>query len=206
MRLSILIASLNRRHTQLRTLLSELMPQTTDEVEVVVLLNNGEFSIGKYRQTLLEDARGDYVCFVDDDDGLPDDYCQTILDNLGKDYVGFKVKLSNNDIEQPPAIHSLRYPGWFQDAQGYYRGVTHLNPIKRELALKGNFMFSPGAGEDEGWARQVRPFVKTENYIDRFMYFYRHVNTDTHFGSGKQTGNDKPKKLRYKHLRYTEIV
>jgi glycosyltransferase involved in cell wall biosynthesis len=205
-KLSILIASLGRRHRQLRDLLSELMPQVTPNIEVLVYPNNGELTIGEYRQTLLEAAHGDYICFVDDDDSLPPFYCEEIIKAIKQkpDYVGFKVQLTNNEIERPPAIHSLRFPGWFQDEHGYYRGVTHLNPIKRELALKGDFTQSLASGEDEGWARQVRPFVKTEVFIDKFMYFYRHDTSDSHFGSGKNAGAHPLKKVKYKQLRYVE--
>lgn len=207
MKLSILIATLGRRHKQFRTLLSELMPQIekyTGQIEVIALHNNGELTIGEYRQALLEAAQGEYVCFVDDDDKLPDYYCKEIMKAIKRkpDYIGFKVKLTNNDIERPTAFHSLQFPGWYQDVNGYYRGVTHLNPIKRELALRGNFTQLTGAGEDEGWAVQVRPFVKTEEYIDKFMYFYRHDTEDSHFGSGKPAGNHPLEKLNYSSLRY----
>lgn len=207
MKLSILIATLNRRQEKLRDLLTDLMPQVeryANQIEVVIYPNNGELTIGEYRQTLLNEAKGEYICFVDDDDHLPSYYCAEIMKALSKspDYVGFKVQLTNNDIERPPAIHSLRYPGWFQDEQGYYRGVTHLNPIKRTLALKGDYTQMIAGGEDEGWARQVTPFVKTEEYIDKFMYYYRHDTEDSHFGSGKRPGTSTLEKLRYDYLRY----
>lgn len=194
MKLSILIASLGRRHTQLQALLDILMPQVNrhkGNIEVIVYQNNGGLSIGEYRQTLLREARGQYVCFIDDDDSIPKFYCKKIMDNLGKDYVGFKVKLTNNEIERPPVYHSIRYPGWFQDEHGYYRGVTHLNPIKRSIALKGTF-HTNGSGEDENWAREVRPYVKTENFIDSFMYFYLHNTEDSHFGGHVLNGSDYP--------------
>lgn len=198
-KLSILIASLGRRHKQLQELLDGLMPQVDKfkgNIEVIVYRNNGKQSIGEYRQALLEEAKGRYVCFVDDDDKVPDYYCEEIMNALGKDYVGFKVLLTNNEIERPPVYHSIRYSGWYQDARGYYRGVTHLNPIKRSIALKGDFRNTNGSGEDEIWAVQVRPFVKTENYIDKFMYYYRHNTEDTHFGGvAPKWGLDYPQPI-----------
>jgi len=187
--LSILVASLGRREKKLSELLSILAPQIIENgIEIVIYWNNGEKKIGDYRQALLEEAKGDYVCFVDDDDRVPYYYCHTILQNLGKDYIGFEVELFNEGKKMPRVFHSIRYGVWHQDEKGYYRGVTHLNPVKRELALTGTF--SNGIGEDETWARMVAPHIRTENYIDKIMYYYHHDKDETFFG-----GVPKPEKL-----------
>lgn len=198
MKLSILIASLARRHILLDELLRNLITQVEEhsDIEVIVLRNNGEYSIGNYRQKLLDSAQGDYVCFIDDDDKIPPFYCEKIMESLGKDYVGFKVKLYNNEIERLPVYHSIQYTGWYQDEHGYYRGVTHLNPIRRKIALKGKF-HTNGSGEDENWAREVRPYVKTENFIDEYMYFYLHNTFDSNFG-----GVDPKRDLLLKKKKY----
>ena len=206
MKLSILIATQGRRNTKFTALTKELMRQASayrGMIEVVAYWNNGELSIGEIRQALLEEATGDYVCFVDDDDTVPHYYCQAILNALGKDYVGFKVKLFNNGIECPPVYHDLQYQGWSEDDSGYYRGVTHLNPIRRELALLGKFTTN-GAGEDANWARSVTSHVKTQNFIDKFMYFYHHDKNDTSFGGDFlycPTGYRRPV-IKYKYFRY----
>lgn len=181
-RLSILIATLGRRRASFNRLLDTLLPQIENKnIEVLAYWNNGETSIGEIRQALLEDARGEYVCFIDDDDLVPDWYCDEILQALGEDYVGFELELFNEEKKMPRVFHSIKYSTWHQDAAGYYRGVTHLNPIKRELALLGDFG-KRGIGEDESWSRSVTPHVKTENYIDRIMYYYYHSKQNTAFG------------------------
>lgn len=185
MKLSILIATVGWRKNSFLSLLEQIMPQVRaykGKIEVIAYWNNGELPVGQIRQALIEQARGEYVCFIDDDDTVPDYYCAEIMQALGKDYVGFHVKFFDDGVEMPPVIHSLKYSKWHQDDQGYYRGVTHLNPIRRELALKGSFGTSREAGEDAGWARTVTPFVKTENFIDKPMYFYYHSRSDTNFG------------------------
>lgn len=194
-RLSILIATIGRRNDSLMRLLAQLMPQTEGkEVEVLAYWNNGERSIGDIRQSLMEEAKGEYICFIDDDDMIPDWYCDEILKNVGEDYIGFQVELFEKDRQMPPVFHSIRYGVWHQDDKGYYRGITHLNPIKRELALQGEFG-KQGIGEDESWARRMMPLVKTENYIDKIMYYYRHDADETMFGGvykpwGKYTRPD----------------
>lgn len=181
-RLSILIATLARREQKFRALVDHLAKQAEGlPVEIVAYWNSGEKSIGQIRQALLEASIGGYICFIDDDDWVPDYYVKEVLAALGKDYVGFEVELYSNGELKPRVYHSLKYDKWFEAYDGYYRNVTHLNPIRREIALQGKF--NGGAGEDESWSRQVAPFVKTENYIDRPMYQYYHVTTDSSFSS-----------------------
>ena len=185
-KLSILIATIGRRQHKFMHLLSDLLPQTIrhdGEVEVVAYWNNGERSIGEIRQALLYDAKGEYVCFIDDDDSVPEYYVREIMANLGKDYIGFQVKLYNDGTLMPPVFHSIAHKEWRTDYDGYYRGITHLNPIKRSIAVQGDFSISKDAGEDAQWSHSVAPIVKTENYINRPMYFYYHESMDTNFGS-----------------------
>lgn len=180
-RLSILIATIGRRNEKFQGLLKELLTQAEGKpVEIVAYWNNGEASIGDIRQDLLKEAEGEYVCFIDDDDGIPDYYIPEILMALGKDYVGFEVELFEKDQKMPRVFHSIKYGIWHQDDEGYYRGVTHLNPIKRKLALKGKFN-KAGSGEDEWWAVKVTPHVRTENYINKIMYYYHHDADDSSF-------------------------
>lgn len=184
-KLSILICTIGPRKESFLRLMDELMPQVSfNDVEVIAYWNNGEKSIGEIRQELLEEAKGEYVCFIDDDDRIPDYYCVEILHNLGEDYVGFEVQLFEKDKLMPRVFHSIRYGVWHQDDQGYYRGITHLNPIKRELAIQGQFGLQ-GIGEDESWARTMMSLVRTEKYIDKIMYYYHHDADTTTFGGKK---------------------
>lgn len=200
-RLSILIATIGRRNDKLIELLNALVPQTEKwEIEVVAYWNCGELKIGPIRQALLEEAQGEYVCFIDDDDKVPAYYCDKIMYALGKDYVGFEVELFNNNNKMPRVFHSIKYGIWHQDDQGYYRGVTHLNPLRRELALLGNFG-PTGIGEDETWARTVTPHVRTENYVNLIMYYYLHDSSETMFG-GDDRKPQKYKRPEFEHPKF----
>lgn len=152
------------------------MPQVDryqGQIEVLIFFNNFERSIGYIRQKLLEGAAGEYICHVDDDDMVPDDYCDTIFPLLdGVDYIGFQVKFIDRGKDMPPVYHSLRYSSWHQDADGYYRGITHLNPIRTELARTSSFPVERTIGEDEQWANGIK--AATEHFIDRPMYIYNH--------------------------------
>lgn len=191
---SILIASHSSRTSQLERLAGLLAPQLTDDVEVVVLWNRGQKKLGEYRQMLTEAAKGDYVSNVDDDDRVPDYFVADVLAALGDDYVGFKVSLTDvsGAIGSEGAVyiadHSIQYTRWSQRGTYFYRHVSHLNPIRRTLALKG--VWEGNEAEDHRWADSVYPHVKTERYIDKVMYHYD-------FDHRKSLRGDKPDTTPY---------
>lgn len=135
----------------------------------VLIDTRAEPTIGEKRQWVLDTAAGQYINFVDDDDRVARDYVQTIHPLLdGVDYIGFMVELRVNGVLRPPCYHSLQYKGWSNDRNGYYRNVSHLNPMRTEIARQGTF--AGNYGEDREWAAQVHP--RGEHYIGRPMYFY----------------------------------
>lgn len=158
-----------------------LLPQVEGlSIEVLIFYNNFEKSIGYYRQKLMDEAQGKYISFLDDDDMIPKDFVRTIFPLLdGVDYIGFNVELRNEGERLRPVFHSLKYTEWSEDENGYYRGVTHLNPIKTSLARHSSFPELENA-EDYNWTVGVHKFMAesgkayTEHYIDRVMYLYDH--------------------------------
>lgn len=200
-KLSILIATIGRRNDQFITLAEELTRQAEGlPVEIIAYWNNGEYPIGNIREALMQAARGEYTCFIDDDDWIPAWYIAEILANLGKDYIGFQVELFEQGKQMKPVYHSIRYGIWHQDENGYYRGITHLNPIKRELALTSHFTLS-GAGEDEYWSINLTPRIRTENYINKIMYYYRHDVENSIF-SGSRHDVQEYTRPQFKHPQF----
>jgi len=209
---SILIATVPPRAKKLERLLKILMPQVDKykgQIEVVVLFNNFDFpSLGNLRQHLLDDAKGEYINYIDDDDIIPKDYCDTIFPLLdGVDYVGFNVELRNEGMSLRPVFHSLKYSHWHDDESGYYRGITHLNPIKVELARIGKFP-EQDVGEDHYWTMQIQQYINdnslkrefTEHYINRDMYIYDHFGHE-HMSSGSIAFPQRPR-LKSKNIRF----
>lgn len=176
-RWSILIASHTSRVEKLSRLAGLLAPQLTPEVEAVVLLNRGG-KFGDLRQALALEATGEWLSYVDDDDRVPDDYVASILGALESepDYVGFDVEVTDigGTIGRPGkkyrAIHSIRYNRWHQRGDTFYRHVSHLNPIRRDIALLAGW--EGGYSEDHRWADRARPHVHREVYVDKVLYFY----------------------------------
>lgn len=171
---TILMATLGRRDVQRGRLLDVLLPQVQQAggaVTVEALWNHGEHPLGLIRQELLEHASAQYVCFVDDDDMVAGNYVAAILPLLdGVDYVGFNVVVSAGPTAGAVGRHRLRRDYWDKGPGGY-----HLNPVRRELALRGTFP-SGDYSEDHAWGLQVRPHVRTERYLDEVMYFYYPAN------------------------------
>ena len=182
---TILTLTQPSRSEYLRRLTDCLAPQLQERPEVwwFAATSWAKYSLGENRQKMIEGAMSEYICFVDDDDLVAPDYVSTILPLLDRDYVGFKVQLYNDGVPDLPTYHSLVYDHWFQNEHGYYRHISHLNPIRRELAL-----LSPmegGVGEDHRWADRLYATgkVRTEHFIDRVMYHYysRSVKNDAAF-------------------------
>jgi hypothetical protein len=73
-KLSILIATLGERKDRFTALVDKLVSQANDDVEIIAYFNNGELPLGDIRQALVDEAVGQYVCFIDDDDVLVVDH------------------------------------------------------------------------------------------------------------------------------------
>ena len=69
-KLSILIPTVPRRKEHLERLLATLEPQITDEVELLVLMDNKKSLIGSKRQKMIDISQGEYIVFIDDDDEI----------------------------------------------------------------------------------------------------------------------------------------
>lgn len=203
MKLSILIPTVGERASRFQTLTERLSPQLSDDIEVLVYWNNFEHPIAEIRQALVEEARGDYSCFVDDDDDIPDYYCDRILDALNSepDYVGWRMQLWYDGVKTKPTFHSIRYPKWYDDDDGYYRNASHLNPVKRDIALQVPFTGYAGP-EDVSWSERVAPLLKTEEYIEEPMYFYHYNSDDSVWRGGKQPMRNYVRPELPKHFRY----
>lgn len=174
-KLSILICTLYSRKKHLVNLLKVLRPQKTKDVEILIEADNGQMSIGEKRNILLRDAKGDYICYIDDDDMVPSYYVEKILQAISykpdccslKGEVFFKRKNVTKTF-----IHSVKYNDWFEHRGVYYRCPNHLNVIRRDLALKVGFK-NLDKCEDRDYSFRILPLLKKEAQIEGVMYFYR---------------------------------
>ena len=175
-KLSILIPTLHSRKDRLDNLMAALSPQKTSEVEIVVVPDERQMSIGQKRNMLLSQSRGQYVAFVDDDDMVPPDYVARILKALeaNPDCTSLTGRITFSDGYSRPFIHSLRYDKWVDDHEGkvYYRPPNHLNAVRRDLAIKVGFP-SWNSGEDRYFSHHIRPMLQREEWIEGTLYEYK---------------------------------
>jgi hypothetical protein len=175
MKWSILVLHDPSRTELLARLMDVLRPQVAgmDDVEIIVRPFEKALDLGTNRQAMIEQAKGTYVSQVDDDDLVADNYVSTIYPLLdGIDYIGFQLQMFMDGEKQVPTFHSLRYKEWSGDSKGWYRDISHVNPIRRDLALL--VPMRGGPGEDARWAAELRNkgVVKTEHYVDSVLYLY----------------------------------
>ena len=182
---SILTPTLSSRQAKFLDLMGVLLPQAEADgrVEVVALHNDGERSIAEYRQALLEDARGGYISFADDDDMVEGDFVAAVTAAMESrpDYIAFRHAYYANGVREPrPVVTGIQYEHWHDTADALVRGVTHINPVRSELAKQADFRRpSEGRLEDVSYVEAIIPLLRTQAEIPRVLYHYRHSPGDS---------------------------
>ena len=204
MKLSVLICSLQKRLSKFTLLAEHLEKQVQgNPVEILWLGDNKTMSVGEKRNKLLTISKGDYVCFVDDDDWVADDYIDEILRGIASkaDCVTFNAVYTSVDTLSPTLPLSAKggknlplegdkkgYPGNVETIDVYYSlknilnvdepGKPRLRVPNHLIPMKREFalatMFAEkNFGEDTDYGLRVRRILKTEYKIEKPLYYYR---------------------------------
>jgi len=177
--LSILIATIAGREASLRSLLSSVREKLERiapklRVEFCTQYDNKEISIGKKRQSLLQESRGKYMCFIDDDDDITDSYIEDIVGTIRGNYHVMRLR---GQIGQYTFTHSteIGLDGFMADKDGFLRPPNHLNPMLTDVAKFVSFRDAT-YGEDLDWAlRLAKAGFLSKEYRsdnDRIHYIY----------------------------------
>lgn len=144
-----------------------------DKIEIITETDNGENSVGKKRNNVLDKARGEYVCFIDDDDMITDIYVSKTLKALESkpdvvELVGYLPKYNL------PFIHNLNCGGHFRKDGIQFRTPNHLNTIKTSIARRVRYP-EISHGEDQDYSHRLwdSGLMKTEALIGDRMYIYQ---------------------------------
>lgn len=181
-RLSILICSVKQRQDLLKRLLESLQKQKTPEIEILTEVDDGNIKIGKKRNMLLEKAKGDYLCFIDDDDLVSEDYVKKILSAIhnNPDCCSLEGIYTVDGKNPTRFIHSVDYNKWETVTENgetvYLRCPNHLNAVKRELAVIVGFKDELSQGEDRDYSERLLPLLKTESKINGSIYKYLFIS------------------------------
>ena len=201
MKLSILICSLySRENNFLKELLVKLLPQigsyssiieehkscevrrlSSNNVEVVICIDNKKMRVGEKRNFLMSLARGDYFVFVDDDDMVTEDYVRYLLKGIekGNDVIVFDVEISINGGKYKKVFYDADFYFDFDMPNSYRRIPNHIMCWNRKIA-KEKFP-RINMGEDAKWAKKMQRHIKSQTKIEKTLYYYNfnHKTTET---------------------------
>ena len=187
MTLSILICSLESRAGQLKELTDELLRQNaySEDVEVLVFVDNKQYTTGHKRNELLKSATGKYIIFIDDDDWIEPYYIEELLKAAESDADCFAINgwITTNGRNKMQWFLSKdnQNETKFKNGTPYYKRKTnHITAVKREIALKAGFPDKSNA-EDKFYSDRVAPLCKTEYKIEKPMYFYKFITTNKEY-------------------------
>lgn len=178
--LSILVCHLPERENFLKILMTRLKSQTIEvPVEIITADHpGGMVSIGKKRNILVNESKGEYICFVDDDDLVSGSYVRNILKAVKSkpDCVGITGKYLVKGQPEWEFRHSITVERWCKDRSRriYFRTPNHLNPIKRDLVIQCPFP-DKQFGEDKDFSDLIKPLLKTEEFVETPIYYYIYV-------------------------------
>ena|SRR3990167_10188319 len=181
MKLSILIPSLISRAAQLNALRQDIDEQSVPyigQVEVITCTDNGMRSIGDKRNELLQKAKGEYLCFIDDDDTISKDYLKLIFEKIQPDCCSLTGVITWDGVNPEVFEHSIKYEAYKTNETGtpkYERYPNHLNVIRTSIARKFEFP-KINHGEDTDFATQIfkSGLLKTEAVIPQTLYHYQY--------------------------------
>lgn len=171
MKLSVLVPTVSVRKGFLSRLLWGLEPQLNQDVEVVICSGDTDPMGQKYNR-MFQEAKGEYVACVDDDDYLASNYVDRVLTGIklfGPDYISYGI-LHTEDGRYMSQVISSKDGDHTWQKQPY--GILPKCVIKRSIAK--DFEFPNHHSGDQEWSRavQLSGRVKTEYIIDQVLYFY----------------------------------
>lgn len=159
-----------------------------DLVEVRTLLDQKRLTVGAKRDRLLRESRGKFICFLDDDDEIENDYVRSLLAAIrGSPQADCVVYEGAYYVDGEAAGRfdfDLQYQS-YRNLDGFFeRTPNHLCPVRRELALRAGFG-DLRRGEDTLYARRLRPMLRTQAACldgagkKKVLYHYRYSPSAT---------------------------
>lgn len=163
------------REAMFKALCGKIVSQSDERVQLLYDLSNDV--IGVKRQRLLDNSKGEYIVFVDDDDDISDNYVKAILDAVKSkpDCIGIKGIMTTDGLLEKEWEISKDYQHWNEKNGVYYRHTNHISPVKREIALSVGFP-AKNHGEDYDYSMGLKGKLKTEVCIEGKIYHYKYVS------------------------------
>ena len=182
MRLSIIIPCYNAE-PYIDELMKSLMPQVTDDVEVIVVDDGSKFpylttfprvkvfrkengGVSSARNRGLKEAKGEYIAFVDADDVVAPDYINRIMFALANnpDTVYLSWKSIDGKLGKIIRNESDEFNPWNRCVWNRVFSRDYINGMK----FNENMMVA----EDDDFLNRL-PITQSKTYIDTPVYYYR---------------------------------
>ena len=183
--LSILIPTVVGREKEYNHLYEILINQYRGvEVEMGVLKDNKEITIGEKRERLYQMANGLYSWQIDDDDDIAPNAIQLILEAIKSNpeipCITFRERCMING-EYKSSNHSIRYSQWMdnQDGYNYVRCPFYKDVIRTDIAKSVPFPHIR-YNEDEQWSMAIKPLLTDEIHIEEELYYYFYEPKESH--------------------------
>lgn len=154
------------------------------EIKILTSEYHKKETLGEKRNRLLDMASGDYICFIDDDDMVPEYYIDSLLTEIHEhnpDAIGWWQSRYKDGTFIGYSVHSIACCGYSREYDNdtkcgtvFYRPPNHLNAVKSELAKNTAFQ-RIDKWEDIDYTMRLLPKLKTERFIPKFMYTYYYV-------------------------------
>lgn len=179
--LDILICTLYSRRELFEALYAKLHGQivragVVGRVGIRYMCDQKQMTVGEKRNRLIAESGAEYICFIDDDDDVSDDYVTVIVNALESrpDCVSLLGVMTVRGKGERVFVHSIEYDSYFEKAGKLFRPVNHLNPVRRSAALRIEFL-KKSCGEDTDWAMSMHRsgLLSTEVVVNKPYYYYR---------------------------------
>lgn len=197
-KLSVLIPSIESRKPQFTRLLASLDRQIKknkleDTVQIFTIVDEGKdaetyFSIGAKCNELMKHAKGEYVCFIGDDDKIAPTFLADIVkvtrDPYGKDKkkydcITFKAKMTINGERPMKQVYHIDNKHYQNKADVELRPPGMITPILHSIAKKYPFVElerEKDRGTDYQFATALvnAQVLKNGCHLDKILYYYRY--------------------------------
>jgi len=187
---SVLIPTIPGREMKLHTLIMSIREKVKRicpdlRLEICLSFDNRETSIGLKRQTLLNQAKGKYLSFIDDDDTITDAYIEDLWACIQGGYPTMRLR---GQMKQYTFTHSVGIKladkmATKDDPPVFQRPPNHLNPMFSDIAKLIPFKDAL-RGEDLDWTLRLLKsnFLQSEYTSDpsRIHYNYELGTRDIH--------------------------
>lgn len=180
-KLSILIPTLKSRANKLKEQIDRITYQSqTKPVQLIWLGDNKSMSVGAKRNHLLNMAEGEFICFVDDDDIISDDYVSSILEAIEENPTKKVFTFWGEQTDNGNPTQDFRYDKRFgRNHKTKIDGVRwkvmvpdHLCIWRKDI-VKETFP-NKQLGEDHEWAQKMmRHYLEEDQFhIQKYLYHY----------------------------------